>query len=356
MRFDVAVIGGGPAGSLCAARLADLGLYVALIAGPRRRSSWLELLAPEAVLALLGMGLLPPDDRSVWRACPGVIDTWGADSPVVSDFELMRCSPGWVVDRERFDALLLEFARSRGVHVLPSATSAPTADVASDPVVLESAGGRVEAGFVVDASGISGRVVPNCYSRRRWYDGLVAVRAIAPRTLPHSEWMHLGSSSAGWWYVLPDVGGLVQAVFMTDGDLLPRTGGLPAHLEAQFVEAFGASLGLGANGEQSLELRDARTSCRLTLWARRWMPVGDSAFAIDPLSGGGMTRSLRMAEETANVVAGFVSTGQFDGLQQLAVRRAAAVASLCEDLQTRYRHNDKFRHTDVPFWARRRTL
>src|SRR5262245_56675229 len=110
LRAEVAVVGVGPAGAVCAAILARRGYDVILVDNRRRRTDWLEVLSPEGTLALLRLGL-PADE--LWEAgqpCLGIVDGWRSDAPLYTDFQLLHCSQGWVVERGGFDNLLIRFA------------------------------------------------------------------------------------------------------------------------------------------------------------------------------------------------------------------------------------------------------
>jgi 2-polyprenyl-6-methoxyphenol hydroxylase-like FAD-dependent oxidoreductase len=357
VRCDVVVVGGGPSGAICASMLSACGLRITLVVGHRPRRLWLELLSPEGVLFLRSLGCDPSRFTGSTRACPGIVDTWNRDAPTLSDFELTRCSAGWVVDRDEFDVGLVKFAGSLGVSVVRDGASYRlTSGTETNPVVLESrtTGSRIEAGFVVDASGTTGRLMPGTHSRRVWFDRLTAVRVFSRAVPANPEWMRLGSSSAGWWYTLPGFDGETQAVFMTDADLLADAGSAARHfLEQQFAEAFGCVPLFKTDVDGTgTEIRSARTSCRRTLWSHHWMPTGDAAYSIDPISGGGLARAFRMAEQTATATADFFSTRTFDGLQALAVERVREFCGRLELLRAYYaRAAEEF--PDSPFWHRR---
>ena len=358
MGTDVVIVGGGPSGSVCASLLSARGLRVTLIAAPRRRASWLELLSPEGVLLLSELGFEPPKFADSARACRGIVDTWGREAPAISDFELTRCSAGWVINRDDFDAALVEFTRGRKVCVVAGdASYRLTSNPGESVVAVESAatGKRIEAEFVVDTTGSTGRLMPVPYSRRVWFDRLAAVRVVSCAALTNPEWMRLSSSSSGWWYILPRADGTFQSVFMTDADLLPDSSSAARYfLERQFAEAFNCNPYFENDVSRTgFDRRSARTSCRRMLWSHHWMPAGDAAYSIDPIAGGGLTRAINMAEQTAAAVVGFLSTHNYDGLQHLAVERAREFMQQLNLLRAHYaRAAEAFPNS--LFWQRRR--
>src|SRR3954453_602061 len=114
----IAVIGAGPAGCVFAARMALLGHDVTLIerlAFPRMRLG--ESLSA-GVLPLLEMiGARVAVEKAAFPRIQTVSTAW-------ADAEAERRDPdarGLLVDRGRFDALLLERARALGVRVLQPA-------------------------------------------------------------------------------------------------------------------------------------------------------------------------------------------------------------------------------------------
>lgn len=325
MDWDVIVVGSGPAGVVVAALLARSGYRVAILARSIRRRSWAELLAPSAVRCIDRLGLSEALSAGKARPCPGIIDFADRQFPTANDFELTQCTPGWVVDRGQFDHALLHLAIMDGVSAVSSDQIWRMESMSGDSATVVDAGGnsRLSARFVVDATGSTGALIRGRESRRRWFDRRVAVRCINPAIRAIDSWMRLGWSSAGWWYLLPESNGSTQVVFMTDGDRFPRSQAeQAAHLHHQWSEAFDAPSPFGhVEDRLHLEVRDARTSCRKVQWSGRWMPVGDAAFTIDPITGSGMQRAMEMAEATANAVDHYLKSGHTDLLQQSAVDR-----------------------------------
>jgi flavin-dependent dehydrogenase len=129
---------------------------------------------------------------------------------------------------------------------------------------------------------------------------------------------------------------------------------LERHLRGQFQEAFATTPVFGGVDDSSASwcIRDARTTCRRRLWRGRWLPIGDAAFAVDPISGAGLTRSIEMAISAAECVAEFLKTGCTKAIQRFATLNTLAFTESLSVLRQVYatRMDSNRPH---PFWQRR---
>jgi flavin-dependent dehydrogenase len=147
--WDAVVVGGGPAGSATAARMAAAGLRVMVLdraTFPRPKPCG-ECLSPAAVEALGRLGVL---DR-VLGAGAAPVKGWrihaGEAAPFEGRFPAER--PGLALSRDRLDALLLNHARESGAEVRPEARV----------VELERDGGRIAGVRLVTGEVVRARVV-----------------------------------------------------------------------------------------------------------------------------------------------------------------------------------------------------
>jgi flavin-dependent dehydrogenase len=158
----VVVVGGGPAGSMAAASLAGAGYDVVLLDREKHpRNTVGESLIPDFWKYCDAIGVSGKIEAEGFvRKAGGIVD-WRGETRRLAFRDFGYARPALHVERDRFDAILLEHARERGarVHegVLVTAVElgvAPGARVACR-ADGDSAPWRVACRFVVDASGQS---------------------------------------------------------------------------------------------------------------------------------------------------------------------------------------------------------
>ena len=120
--LDVLVVGAGPAGAAVAAQLAG-HCRVALVGRAVQAGRAIGETLPAAARVILS-------DLGVWDAFAAQghrpawsrRSLWGSFEVIFQDALFDPHGAGWHLDRKRFDAMLLEAARSRGVPCLVPAT------------------------------------------------------------------------------------------------------------------------------------------------------------------------------------------------------------------------------------------
>jgi 2-polyprenyl-6-methoxyphenol hydroxylase-like FAD-dependent oxidoreductase len=351
--YDVAIVGGGPAGAAVARALALRGRDVVVLeatafGGPR----FGETLPPECNPLLRALGVLDALAASGAVDSPGTVSAWGAGAPAETDFVANPFGGGRHVDRNAFDAMLCAAAASAGATIRTGARAVRCSRAGEDGawrIAVDGAGGEpLAARFVVDASGRNG-VRLGEHDGRVVDDALVAIflrfeHAGAPpadlRTL-------VESAPDGWWYCAPLPSGETVAAFFTDPQLYRDEG---IGLAEQLAQAPLARERIGAARIAASHVVHVPSSVRARAAGDGWAAAGDAAAAYDPLSGFGITKALRDAGALAAAVDGALR-GEPAALDAYAagVRRAfdayAAQRRAYYALETRW--------PERPFWKKR---
>ena len=162
-RVESAIIGGGPAGAVLAARLAAAGREVVVLErAPRWRWRASGVFASPAAVAALGQSGL---NESVLRTVARPIPAMRVETPAGTSFRLtygadLGGPPAVGFDRSRLDPALLDMARSNGADVRVGVTVVD-ADLSSGNLTIRPHGGatrRLLASVVVGADGLRSTV------------------------------------------------------------------------------------------------------------------------------------------------------------------------------------------------------
>lgn len=351
--FDVAIAGGGAAGSATAIALAEKGRSVLVIErsnheGPRIG----ETLPPRARLPLLRLGVWERFIRARHLPSAGTLAAWGDDELAANDSLLNPYGCGWHLNRERFDGMLARRASQVGARVVRGARVLQCSRE-EERWRIESDAGVHWAKFLVDATGRAAWVARQLGVRRIRYDRLVGIvgfsgaRAQDTRTL-------VEATHDGWWYSALLPGRQIVVAYMTDADLLPpRRSELGEFWQSRLTATRHIAPRLG-DSAPGLPLRIfASNSFRQSRVAGEdWVAVGDAAHALDPLSSQGIYQALESGLCAGAAIDRCLS-GNAGGLKEYAAWIGRRFSVYLEQRASFYEREERWR--EVPFWKRRQS-
>jgi flavin-dependent dehydrogenase len=290
---DVAVIGAGPAGSVFAGRMAQLGHRVQLIERerfPRRHLG--ESLTPGVMPLLRAADMHETVEAARFPEVSSVWVKW-ADGP---RWRVDGGDKGLLVDRGQFDLLLLERARTFGVQVhQPARVLEQTWDGARWRLTIDGDGGSkaLEADFVANASGRR-----SISPRRQTKTGASTLAVFGywrGARRPAAPRIEAGQDCWYWGVPLPD-GSYNSLLFVDPGWFRSAPG---STLSQRFHQLIGHSSLMEdcRDAELIAPVRaiDATPYLVRDCVAPVQIQLGDAALAIDPISSSGVQKAIQSA-------------------------------------------------------------
>lgn len=332
---DVVVVGGGPAGSATARRLALGGQRVLLLDRARfpRDKACSEYASPEAVRQLALLGVLPAIEALGTTALTGSAVTGARGGHLHGRFDAAGGAPfratGLALPRRALDATLLEAARAAGVTVREGALVRGLARAADGTMTVAYAarGGEhlAAARLVVGADGLRSRVARATGLRRqgrlRRTAFVAHVRDVAGLA-GHAE-LHVGR--AGYVGLNPLSRDVANVALVVPAERAAEARGDLAGFVARTLETFPAVRGrvdLDRTVREILATGPFDATCRRSV-ADGVLLVGDAAEFFDPFTGEGIWSALTGAELAAAAASAALATPGAVTARRLAGYRTA---------------------------------
>jgi flavin-dependent dehydrogenase len=333
--YDVAVIGGGPAGATVSTLIAQRGYSVGLFERERfPRFHIGESLIPETYWVLKRLNMLPKMQRShfVKKYSVQFVNSTGKQSApfYFHDNKPHECSQTWQVVRSEFDQMMLENAREHGVdahegvHVLDVIFEG---DRAVGVTIRDSDGTRrdIRARVVVDASG-QAALLQNRFKLRVW-DPVLNKGAIwtywrgAYRDTGRDEGATMvlqTEDRSGWFWYIPQHDDTVSVGVVAPFDYLFK--GRGTDHEKTYLEEVdrcpavkqriaGATRVTGYFVTRDYSYRSTRVA------GDGWVLIGDAFGFLDPLYSSGVLLALKSGELAADAIADGLERGDLSEAQ-----------------------------------------
>ena len=337
LEMDALVIGGGPAGVSAAITLRQAGRQVLLLERARfPRYHIGESLIPGAMQVLRELGLEAAVAQAGFVEKPGArffdatdgldVALTFRDAPPGTDFP-----PAWQVERDRFDAILLDGAIAQGVQVrCPALVTAvrPGPDGVAVDAEVDGQPTTFSAPAVIDASGHRS-LVARTFGLRAHIPGLKThafvgyARGLSRAPGPDGGNVVIGFAPGGWLWGIP-LGDDVTSVgvVLTEEACAQQDLRDPRALLSRFAQAYlPYPEDVGAHLFGEVRAYGAINYCATRYALDRVVLAGDAAAFLDPVFSTGVFMSLYGGRRAGQAVAeglarGDLSAGAFAGYQR----------------------------------------
>lgn len=345
---EICVLGGGPAGSVIACRLSQLGYETLVI----ERDPWglgkrVESF-PSSIAAILGsLTLSDALEAATLQREKRELLRWASDSIEEKSLE----PPSLLVDRTFFDRRLRAAAASAGAVVLaPVHARAPQRTRPGRwviPAMTEQGPTPIKARFLIDARGRRGgqhyrHGPPTAALSATWHVAGGAYRETRTE-----------AGMDEWFWGCPLTKGVYAATIFVDAH---RIAGRGAHERSELYRELVSRSQLlrllrASRMATSITVSDATSRIAVELIQRDFIRVGDAAFAIDPLSSQGVQRAILSAIQGAAAVHTICTNGDIDSASTFYCERQLAAAKQASvDAMRLYRDRAGGKG---PFWTTR---
>ncbi len=357
--FEVAIIGGGPAGTATAIALKNLGIDHIFLAeaGNYRKPKIGESIPPDSKKLLQQLGVFQAFIEQGHDPCLGSYSSWGSQQLGHNDNLFNPHGSGWHLDRCKFDKFLAEQCRLQGIVCREGVRCTDIGEVPGNrfPYQLAFDGHDViRSRFIVDATGQNATIARKFGGHVEHQDRMLSIAAYFNCTgQGQNQLTLLEAVEQGWWYCakLPDnrmvVSLTTDVEIAQEMDLRQLNPWFKLLQSTRYVSKRVNGLAM----LKSLNIWKTPSAILDPPAGSGWLAVGDAASCYDPISSQGIYKAMNHGLKAAGAIHGWL---QGDAQAITQYRRRVGEDFLNYLQQREYFYGQEQRWPDSPFWQQRR--
>ncbi|SBS35632.1 Putative FAD-dependent oxidoreductase LodB [Marinomonas spartinae] len=297
--FDVAVLGGGPAGLVSALLMRRNGYKVAVLSRPSNTGEKVGESMPAATNLLLKKLGLPLLDTHTHDLITGTQCYWAGHLTQQDGLTFLHgCD--WRLNRNAFEKMLAEQARESGVQFVEQ-TLLHLYKEKTNWLLITDKEQSFQADFIIDASGRSTMMSRLLSIKKEKGAPLVALWSSAVlddatyKTL--SQQTFIESQADGWWYAARLPQKRLIAIFHTSAEYAATLHKHPHLWQTKLAntQLISKHIPIDPVIHAERHINNARDTRLKAYYGTGWAACGDAALSFDPLSSQGIYNALASA-------------------------------------------------------------
>lgn len=347
--YDLAVLGGGPAGLVSALLMRRHGYSVVLLNKPSNGAEKVGESMPAATNRLLQKLALPALTHDTHDPISGAMCYWAGFLEQQDGLAYIQgCD--WRLNRTLFEKMLFEQAQAEGVDFINEKLTHVCRE--EHHWVLETdATQSITSEFIIDASGRSA-ILPRLLSvGKDKGPPLIAVWASVGIDTSTYETLTqqtlIESQANGWWYAARLPQQRIMAIFHTDAEYAADLRKQPHLWQQQMANTALLSKQLPIDSFTNIvpKAANARDTNLKSVYGDGWAACGDAALSFDPLSSQGIYNALASA---AMLYKALINEDRESSLREYQLRLNQVAATYQQKRQQYYRQ--AYNEYQTEFW------
>ncbi|MCF6439532.1 lysine-epsilon-oxidase maturase LodB [Pseudoalteromonas luteoviolacea] len=361
---DVLVVGAGPSGASTALNLLNhTALSVVIIEQSDLQRLRVGESVSESIFSLLTYLNIPESEfgPNCFVSTQGNTAYWGSDKSANRHAIFAPDRATYQINRDMFDATLLEQVVRRGGSVFPRTKSKEVKKRQDGRYLVEANHPKfgklsITCRYLVDASGRNSSLSKVLGASLSQYDRLTGVGAFFKARQQSFEQLQLiESDEFGWWYSAALSRDFIVVTYFADFERiskhkLNRFGDWRAYLGKSLYMSKRVEGATCVN--DNVWVRPAGTHFNRFMDINNYLPVGDAACAFDPISSMGLGFAMTSGCQAASIIGNSLTSTDFERRRTIYQQDLEQQFAQYLTLKQQF-YSKEQRWPNSPFWSRR---